>query len=171
MKSHKVLYRWIQSTVLSGLLVMTSVVQADQLEIAYLDDAGQVQTLMINADSSESELELAANLILQGARVTVTKDGKNDLPKLAETVADKTPDSPTSVAVRNTILGVGATLGGNGVNPTLGGGSVDVFQATQPAPPSVPPVPTPVEVDTTDTNVETDEPVTPVSVSILASPN
>jgi len=99
--------------------------------------------LIINASSSETDNALAAELILDGVNLIVTLDDKEDLDLIAAGVSAQAPDSATATAISNTILGVGALLGGRSIVRSSVAPVVDAPPvATPPVPESpVPPRP------------------------------
>jgi hypothetical protein len=112
-------------------------IMVGEVRIDYIDDDGNTQTLTVDVNSSDADNALAATLILQGSRITVILDGKEDLESIATAVSAKAPDNATATAIYNTTLGVGASLGGRSVEPTS--------QAPETATPQVdtPPLPPP----------------------------
>ncbi len=100
----------ILTAALCGLLALAPMALADELKINYLDDDSELQVLNLDINAPESNKELAAALILQGFAVWIMLDGNEDLEALAESIAAHAPDEATADAVRNTILGVAATL-------------------------------------------------------------
>ena len=119
---------------------------ADEVRIDYINDDGQAQELVVDASSSDADNELAATLILEGSKITVILDEKEDLEIIADSVSEKAPDQATATAVRNTILGVGASLGGRSIERTAQDPETDTLQVdtpplTPPAAPMAPPTP------------------------------
>ncbi len=106
---------WLQAFAFCSALVLATAVVADEVFIAYIDDNGEEQTLTIDANSSDADNALAATLILEGFNIIVTLDEKEDLELIAAAVSAKAPDNATATAVSNTILGIGALLGGRSI--------------------------------------------------------
>ena len=124
-----------------SLLALTTAAVADEVLIDYIDDSDQAQILTIDANSSDADNTLAATFILEGYDITVILDEKEDLELIADAVAAHAPDNLTATAIRNTILGISALLGGRSVerNP-----QAPVSEKPQvDTPPVTPPVPLP----------------------------
>ena len=100
-----------------------------------IDDDGNTQTLTIDVNSSDADNALAATLILQGSRITVILDGKEDLEWITAAVSAKAPDNATTTAIYNTILGVGASLDGRSVERTSQAPETATPQVDTPPPP------------------------------------
>lgn len=128
-----------------SILVFAPAVLADQLRINYLDDDGNEQILTIDASSSDVDNLLAATLILEGVKMTVILDEKEDLEVIAEAVLAHSPDKATAIAVRNSILGVGVSLGGRSIERTPQALETDILQVDTPplSPYSPSPLPSP----------------------------
>lgn len=108
----------VQGAALYVLATYATAVMADEVLINYIDDADETQTLIIDVNASDADNALAATLILEGSKITVILDEKEDLEVIAAAVSAKAPDNATATAIRNTILGVGASLGGRSLERT-----------------------------------------------------
>ncbi len=127
-------YLW-KSCVCCSLLAISPLLTADEIRINYIDGDGGEQLLAINAKSSEANNSLAATLILEDLeriQILVVLDEKEDLQLIAESVSEQAPDKVTAIAVRNTILGVGALLGGRGAERTAQAPKTDILQVDTP---------------------------------------
>lgn len=135
------LIKWLNYPIISGwLLFAVGTAIADQVNITYLDDDGNAQTLMIDVNASDADNTLAAELILEGSKILVILDEKEDLEVIAEAVSAKAPDNATKTAVSNTILGVGTSLGGRSIQRTpLAPEAIPRQVDTPPLPPPLPP--------------------------------
>ncbi len=116
----------------SALLAFSPSVTADELRISYIDDGGHEQSLAIDANSSDVGNALAATLILDGNEILVVLDEKEDLEVIADSVSEQAPDKATAIAVRNSILGVSALLGGRSIQRTAHDPDTDVLQVDTP---------------------------------------
>lgn len=95
-----------------SLVLFSLAVSADEIDIVYLDDAAEVQSLKVTVASSAADYEMAAGLILKGSKFTVSFDDKEDLELIIAAINEYAPDNATAVAINNTILGVSTLLGG-----------------------------------------------------------
>ncbi len=128
---------WLQGLTLCALLTLSATAVADEVLVYYIDDAGEAQILTIDAHSSEEDNALAAELILEHSKILVILDEKEDLELIAAAVSAHAPDDTTATAVRNTILGVGPSLGGRSIQRTA------EEPDTPPVPTDTPPLPPP----------------------------
>ncbi len=130
----------------SALLAFSATAMADELLIYHIDAAGETQVLTILASSPDTDNALAATLILEGSKILITLDEKEDLGLIAAAVAAHAPDEATATAVSNTILGVGASLGGRSVERMPQKTDTPPVQVDTPPvtpPPPAPPAPSP----------------------------
>jgi len=133
-----------RASVLFALLAFSAIAMADELLVYYIDDEGETQILTIHANSPDADNALAATLILEGSKILVTLDEKEDLGLIAAAVSAHAPDELTATAVSNTILGVGASLGGRSVERTAQETDTPPVQVdTPPLTPPPPPPPAP----------------------------
>jgi hypothetical protein len=106
-----------------------------------IDDDGNTQTLTIDVNSSDADNAMVPTLILQGSRITVILDRKEDLEWITAAVSAKAPDNATTTAIYNTILSVGASLGGRSVERTSQAPETATPQVDTPPPPLPLPLP------------------------------
>ncbi|MCP3850216.1 MAG: hypothetical protein GY694_08280, partial [Gammaproteobacteria bacterium] len=62
---------WFKGFTLCALLALSAVSVADEVLVYYIDDAGEAQILTSDANSSEEDNALAAELILEHSKILV----------------------------------------------------------------------------------------------------
>ncbi len=135
---------WLRAIALSVVLLFVAPAIADELHVYYINDDNEAVILIIDANSSDADNELAATLILEGSKILIVLDGKEDLEAIAVAVSAHAPDEATTTAISNTILGVGAYLGGRSVERTAQETDTPPVQVdTPPLPPPAPAPPSP----------------------------
>ena len=172
--------------VLALLLSGISISLADQVIITYVDGNSQSQTLVVDANSPEDELNLAA-VLLNEYGVDISLDsgaGTGSIAQIAGAMADAAPnfapdiakhlaalspeDTDAIVAAVNAVPGVSATTVGSAVE--FGPPGIDLGPPTEnPVPqledevPPPPPPPPPPAPEPTPTPTPTPPPASPDS--------
>ena len=66
---------WLKAIALSAILLFVAPAIADELHVYYINDDNEAVILVIDANSSDADIKLAATLILEGSKILIVLDG------------------------------------------------------------------------------------------------